>query len=339
MRLTLRIFCILVFCVVLVNTQQRRNNNRNRNNRVTPAPTVGGRWRPSVVTRRRPIASGNNRGGSGNRRPSTVQRRPLEPSELITPPSRRLPGEAPLQEPSWVHCMNNMEITNSWAMISNRGYPEAIVGQMQCSWIFFSARNTRIRISFYDIDLQPGEAGRCGTQFVDVIDLQLQKSQGRFCGDQIPGDYVSMSNSLRLDIQGDTTIISHRGFRAFVRSEPLTVQAGLRQRSLKFHGRITTTRRPTTTQRPIIRRTPTPNNRVRQPIRTRAPPTYQRPGQNIYGPNRQPQIIDDTSPPSSPSVGIYVLIGLLCVMIVLMGLAFLFRKRLRKRYDEFRGKE
>uniref|UniRef100_H2YRU8 Uncharacterized protein n=1 Tax=Ciona savignyi TaxID=51511 RepID=H2YRU8_CIOSA len=116
----------VVLCATVVNPQRRRNNNRNRpnRNRVTVAPTVGGKWRPRQPTRTR----------TTNRRPSTVNRRPQVPrptGELITPPSRRMEGEAALQEPSWVHCLHNMEITSNWAMINNQGYPSAIVGQMQ----------------------------------------------------------------------------------------------------------------------------------------------------------------------------------------------------------------
>ena len=54
----------------------------------------------------------------------------------------------------------------------------------------------RLQISFNVLDLQGGKGGRCGNQFIDLIDLELLKSQGRFCGDRVPGDYVSVGGSI-----------------------------------------------------------------------------------------------------------------------------------------------
>ena len=53
----------------------------------------------------------------------------------------------------------------------------------------------RLQLSFNVLDLQAGSGGRCGNQFVDLIDMELLKSQGRFCGDRVPGDYVTVGKS------------------------------------------------------------------------------------------------------------------------------------------------
>jgi len=33
-----------------------------------------------------------------------------------------------------VHCVNSIEVSSNWATINNPGYPEAIGGQLQCTW-------------------------------------------------------------------------------------------------------------------------------------------------------------------------------------------------------------
>ena len=45
--------------------------------------------------------------------------------------------------------------------------------------------------------------GNCNSQFVEIIDLQVMASQAKFCGDKIPGDYVSIGElrSFESDLQ------------------------------------------------------------------------------------------------------------------------------------------
>ena len=57
---------------------------------------------------------------------------------------------------------------------------------------FYCDQGMKIRLSFNDVDLQGmNVGGGCKSQFVEVIEMYYSASQGKYCGERIPGDYVS----------------------------------------------------------------------------------------------------------------------------------------------------
>ncbi|XP_076813993.1 uncharacterized protein LOC143460388 [Clavelina lepadiformis] len=334
-------FLLIVDQVVspVLAQQNQRNNNKNKKKQ-TKKP-VGGKWRPTVVrnggnNQRRPAPTTK----TGNRAVSSQnnQRRNQLFDDIVRPPLQRYEGEAPLQKPSWTHCLHGITVDSNWASVTSPNYPSPISGQMQCTWVFTGTRGKRLRISFNDIDLQPQQGGRCGSQFVDVIDLALLKSQGRFCGNDVPGDYVSTGHQIRLDIQGDTTLVPHKGFQAAVRVEDLSLQPGLRRRSLMYDGPLTTT-----TQAPIRttrRRLPTTKRTTTSTASyslTRDPGVY-------YGNHQQPNINikiandGNNNSPATETIALYVFIALFCLCVLLSGIGFVFRKPLYAKYKKFKNK-
>jgi len=223
---------------ILSNAQWRQ---RPRTTKKPKTTTVGGRWRP----RPKPTPYKPKTRTPAYRRTTRkpTRRVPVTPPEYIYPVKRRLPGDtSQVQRPTWVHCRNSHTVDNdrTWVYLQSPGYPDAQLTQFQCTWIISAEPGMKIRLSFEDLELSPGiGAGRCGSQFVEVIDLMEGMAQFRGCGDKLPGDYVSLGNKLRLDIQCDKNDQFYRGFRAAVRAEPGNVKSGTRAKSILFHGEPT----------------------------------------------------------------------------------------------------
>jgi len=49
----------------------------------------------------------------------------------------------------------------------------------------------RIRLAFQGIDLYADDPDHCSSNYIEIIDETLKKSQARFCGKKIPNDMVS----------------------------------------------------------------------------------------------------------------------------------------------------
>nr|XP_039263491.1 uncharacterized protein LOC120339432 [Styela clava] len=82
--------------------------------------------------------------------------------------------------------------------------------QFQCSWfITTEVPGTQIRISFEKLDFGADKSSTCTQQFLEIIDIKLGKSQGRICGDKHKriGDYVSVGQRVRIDIQGEEGLV------------------------------------------------------------------------------------------------------------------------------------
>jgi len=50
-----------------------------------------------------------------------------------------------------------------------------------------------------------GEEASCQGNFVEIIDQG--QTRGRFCNNEVPGDYVAEGNTLRIDVQGDARLV------------------------------------------------------------------------------------------------------------------------------------
>jgi len=183
--------------------------------------------------------------------------------------------------------------------------------------------------------------GNCNSQFVEIIDLQVMASQAKFCGDKIPGDYVSIGTRVRLDLQSDSTVYPYRGFQAAVRAEPATVASGSYSKSLIVWlgtSRAVTT---TTTRRPLITRRVTTKRTI---IRTRATSKSPVPLENqrqFFGPGHQPNLpnlsIQNTNYSALSSMEkLFLVVGTISFFLVLLALAVFFRKVLKEIYLEFR---
>ncbi|CAK8689447.1 uncharacterized protein LOC143460283 [Clavelina lepadiformis] len=154
-------------------------------------------------------------------------------NKKITPPKRLSPGETPVQEPGWKHCLSNTRAGLNSKLLRSPGYPKLAPVQMQCSWIIEAPIGYRVRIAFKDLHMSAaagdGPSKSCRSAYIDVIDMTAEKSQGRFCGSKAPGDYVSIGTYLRIDLQGDKSRFVHRGF--IISYWAVKERPGLRARS------------------------------------------------------------------------------------------------------------
>jgi len=254
---------------------------------------------------------------------------------------------APLEDPAWVHCVRSVKVSDTWTIITSDGYPEQTSMQQQCTWMFYCDQGSKIRLSFNDVDLQGmNKGGGCKSQFVEVIEMYYSASQGKYCGEKVPGDYVSKGTKLRLDIQRDTTVYPYRGFAAAVRIEPITSRSGTykystlrRMATLPKTVTVSTTRSTTSTKhqpRKFPTRLPvepksTPNNVVPKVLKKNTEAI------DFYGPNHQPQLFipyTKNKKTLSSTTMTLLAIGIIVFFISIGGLAYYFRSLLWDMYQK-----
>jgi len=110
------------------------------------------------------------------------------------------------------HCITNMKVGRTWKELKSPDYPKFSGKQMQCTWMLEAPIGWRVKVYFKDLSMKPPSDGSCRSQYVEFIDDTPGSSQGRFCGNKGPGDYVSIGTKLRVDVQGDKSVGTWRGF-------------------------------------------------------------------------------------------------------------------------------
>lgn len=268
-------------------------------------------------------------------------------SNMVIPILTQQKG-APLEDPAWVHCIRSVRVSDTWTEIFSDGYPDQTSMQQQCTWMFYCDQGSKIRLSFNDVDLQGmNVGGGCKSQFVEVIEMYYSASQGKYCGERVPGDYVSKGTKLRLDIQRDTTVYPYRGFSAAVRTEPATTKSGTYKYStlrrmatiantVTVSTRSSTTatkrslRRPTTTKIPLKQKS-TQKNSVEKVLK--------KDNENFefYGPNNQPQLYIPNSKSrkmlSSTTITLLA-VGVIIFLFAIGGLSYYFKSLLWDMYQK-----
>jgi len=154
----------------------------------------------------------------------------------VKPPIKLGPGEVPIQEPRWQQ-VYDMKVTKYWKPVKSPNYPTFTGSQMQASWILEAPINWRVKVAFKDMSLAPRVGDSCRSVYVDLIDPKAGKSQGRSCSSEIPGDYVSMGSTMRLDLMSDKVAGKYRGFVAMA---IITREVPGRRTSKTFPSRKTT---------------------------------------------------------------------------------------------------
>jgi len=121
------------------------------------------------------------------------------------------PGEVAVQAPRWKNVFD-MKAGKYWRAVKSPGYPEFTGTQMQASWILEAPIGWRVKVAFRDLNITPRDGDSCRSVYVDLIDPKAGKSQGRSCGTESPGDYVSLGSVMRVDLMSDITKGKYRGF-------------------------------------------------------------------------------------------------------------------------------
>ncbi|XP_055860294.1 uncharacterized protein LOC106054907 [Biomphalaria glabrata] len=107
----------------------------------------------------------------------------------------------------------NTTINDSSGFIASPGYPQQYDNNVYCEWHITTNVSNRIFISFTDMSLVAHTA--CAWDYVDIIEespLEC-KSLGRFCGNALPTNHMTSSNSLLVVFKTDGSITS-KGFLA-----------------------------------------------------------------------------------------------------------------------------
>jgi len=326
-----------------VVSQRRRKPKPTTRTKTT---TLGGRWNPIVggiygsnvkpKKKKKPI---NSRQPAAHQPYIPRWQNPVVRS-MVKPPIMQQKGR-PLEDPPWTHCINQVQVTKDWVRIVSDGYPIPIHTQQQCTWMLYCKQGYKIRLSFNDVDLlKPNDGGGCKSQFVEIMDMFYSASQGKHCGESVPGDYVSKGTKLRLDIQRDLAVYPYRGFSAAVRIVPITTISGRYSTSalriMATSKKVTpapTTRKPIPIRRTSPKAPPTTLTTSRRPIAARPPSN----AAEFYGPNNQPVIpLFPTKKPATLSTMTTTLLiaGSIVFLLILFALAFLFRKLLMDMYQK-----
>lgn len=338
-------YCFVIFIFLLnfhnVVSQRRRKPKPTTRTKTT---TLGGRWNPIVGG-----IYGSNVKPKKKKKPIKSRQPAAQPyiprwqnpvvRSMVKPPIMQQKGR-PLEDPPWTHCINQVQVTKDWVRIVSDGYPIPIHTQQQCTWMLYCKQGYKIRLSFSDVDLlKPNDGGGCKSQFVEIMDMFYSASQGKHCGESVPGDYVSKGTKLRLDIQRDLAVYPYRGFSAAVRIVPITTISG-RYSTSALHIMATskkvtpapTTRKPIPIRRTSPKAPPTTLTTSRRPIAR--PPSN---AAEFYGPNNQPVIpLFPTKKPATLSTMTTTLLiaGSIVFLLILFALAFLFRKLLMDMYQK-----
>nr|XP_039263463.1 uncharacterized protein LOC120339409 isoform X1 [Styela clava] len=280
----------------------------------------------------------NNKANNNNHRSTGSGNQVQYPNVgKIVPPLRRTEGENPPFAPSWTHCVISIQVSIAWVVVKSPHYPNKFQGQVQCSWIATAMEGYRVRLSFKDLDLLVPNNNGCGSQFVEVIDMDLQKSQARFCGTDLPGDYVSNGNKLRLDLQADAIATPYRGFMAAFRADKEV--PGRRETSYFGQGIPAGPYNPLTQSPPSNPTNPLP---LRRRI-TRPTTTPGIPGQKIYGARNQPRYENPEKDPEedaldSSTTHLYIIIAVILVILVAAAAAYVFKRYFFKTFMAWRKK-
>nr|XP_039250886.1 uncharacterized protein LOC120328460 isoform X1 [Styela clava] len=130
----------------------------------------------------------------------------------VAPLKRRVLGESHQAEPTWL-CIQKLKAGKTWKTINTPGYPKALnMKHSRCTWKITAPGKLHIRIAFRGIDLYAEDTDHCSSNYLEIIDEVLGKSQGRMCGRKTSGDIVSQGNKLRMDLQRDPSEKYQRGF-------------------------------------------------------------------------------------------------------------------------------
>jgi len=129
----------------------------------------------------------------------------------IKPVIQLNPGEVAVQEPGW-KSVYRLRVGKYWKPIKSPGYPSFQGSQMQASWILEAPIGWRVKIAYKDLSIATRVGQTCSKSYVELIDVKAGKSQGRACGMENPGDYVSMGSLMRIDLMSDNYRGKYRGF-------------------------------------------------------------------------------------------------------------------------------
>jgi cubilin len=104
-------------------------------------------------------------------------------------------------------------VTSPRGQLTSPLHPERYDHNLLCEWIIRLPPEDRVSISFDQFELERGGSG-CAYDYLELREGGANSGPlvGRFCGTDIPPDYVSSSNQLHITFRSDYSV-SHSGFR------------------------------------------------------------------------------------------------------------------------------
>ncbi|CAG0918336.1 unnamed protein product [Notodromas monacha] len=94
------------------------------------------------------------------------------------------------------------------------GHPETYENNIECDWVIRTHGDEKIRLHFVTFALESSYSG-CSYDYVEIREGGEPDGPlvGKYCGNNVPPDYVSLSNRLFVKFHADQSI-SYTGFRA-----------------------------------------------------------------------------------------------------------------------------